>query len=126
MTGSPRLFEFCVAEATRLLEANEEFSPFGALLDAGGTPHGIECEDPEALVGEMLDLMSNGVVRAIALVRMNEDTGTIDVHCQWGSEARLGRWSYRRRRQGLFRQRQIVDLFEEGLDRAELLMPAAT
>ncbi|MCJ7421867.1 hypothetical protein [Sphingomicrobium astaxanthinifaciens] len=115
MQGS-RLVDFCTKEAAARLVANASPAPFGAMLDAGGGPHGLEGDAPlEALRAEMEALMANGVVRATAITEVlpqGSERGTIRVQMTWGREGLVVTVPYYRFREGLFWGRHQVRLGE--------------
>ncbi len=116
MTGSSRLIDFCAEEAARRLGHQPEPAPFGAMLDAGGSPHGIEGgASLDALRREMDELMANGVVRATAFTEMlprDAERGTIRILIAWGNRGLDVMVPYGRHREGLFWGKHKVRLGE--------------
>ena len=115
MLGSSRLVDFCANEAAIRLADDPAPAPFGAMLDAGGTPHGIAGGPLDEIRREMDQLMVNGVVRATALTEClprDRDRGTISISVAWGDRAMRVSLPYGRHREGLFWGKTKVRLGE--------------
>lgn len=127
MNGSSRLVDYCAEEAARRLVDDASPAPFGAMLDAGGSPHGIVGASRREIEQEMDQLMANGVVRATALTEClprDRDRGTIIIAVAWGDRAMQVRVPYGRHREGLFWGKHSVRLGEAEVEtgaRADLV-----